>query len=90
MKPRVVVHHGTGVSEIVRGEEIEIDNPHEGQWIGYGARREDGWPLCPGCGDDELYSLEMPVATEDTIIGCYACGWKPPTAQRQSVSSEDK
>lgn len=35
--------------------------------------RKDGWPLCPLCGDDELYSLEIP-ATAETIRACYRCG----------------
>lgn len=35
--------------------------------------RPDGWPLCPDCGDDELYSLAIP-ATAETICGCYRCG----------------
>lgn len=38
--------------------------------------RPDGWPLCPQCGDDELYSLANP-ATIATIQGCYRCDWKP-------------
>jgi hypothetical protein len=37
------------------------------------AWRADGWPLCPSCGDDDLYSLELP-ATARTICGCYRCG----------------
>jgi len=35
--------------------------------------RRDGWPFCPICGDDELYSQEIP-ATAATICGCYRCG----------------
>lgn len=38
--------------------------------------RSDGWPLCPVCGEDELYSLAVP-ATVETIVGCYRCNWKP-------------
>lgn len=41
----------------------------------YTEHRADGWPLCPRCGDDELYSLMVP-ATIETIAGCYACNWK--------------
>lgn len=37
------------------------------------ARRTDGWPLCPACGEDELYSLSM-VPTPMSIEGCYRCG----------------
>lgn len=39
--------------------------------------RADGWPLCPTCGEDELYSLAT-YATLGTIEGCYRCGWRPP------------
>jgi hypothetical protein len=39
-------------------------------------RRPDGWPLCPKCGEDELYSVANPP-TEDTIRGCYNCNWRP-------------
>lgn len=39
--------------------------------------RKDGWPHCPDCGADELYSLTDPAEVE-TIVGCYACHWKPP------------
>lgn len=42
----------------------------------YARRRRDGWPLCPRCGEDELYSLATP-ATIETICGCYRCGWRP-------------
>lgn len=41
----------------------------------YSERRRDGWPLCPRCGEDELYSLAIP-ATIETIEACYACNWK--------------
>lgn len=47
----------------------------------YVAHRPDGWPLCPLCGEDELYSLAEP-ATIATIVGCYACGFKPDKAPR--------
>jgi len=40
----------------------------------FSEHREDGWPLCPACGEDELYSLDFP-ASIDTISGCYNCGW---------------
>jgi hypothetical protein len=47
--------------------------------------RKDGWPLCPRCGEDELYSLRWmgpdppPSLGEfiDTIEGCYSCHRKP-------------
>lgn len=41
--------------------------------------REDGWPICPHCDEDELYSLAgritgLPSATPETVAGCYRCG----------------
>lgn len=51
-------------------------------------RRPDDWPLCPLCGEDELYSLDYRQETVtgeyDTelvllIHGCYRCGWMPRT-----------
>lgn len=42
--------------------------------------RKDGWPLCPQCGEDELYSLCVP-ATAETITGCYRCSWTPPAPE---------
>lgn len=53
----------------------------------YEERRADGWPLCPECGEDELYSLAMPKATEATIEGCYRCGWKPATVWEKAIKS---
>lgn len=43
----------------------------------YRMHREDGWPLCPDCEADELYSLADPPSIA-TIRGCYACAWMPP------------
>jgi hypothetical protein len=43
---------------------------------GYARRRADGWPLCPRCDEDELWSGAIP-ATEDTIVSCLRCGWRP-------------
>lgn len=46
--------------------------------------REDGWPLCPNCGEDELYSRfnwngegERPPIQEwiDAGLACYNCAW---------------
>lgn len=42
--------------------------------------RADGWPLCPWCGEDELYSLAAP-ASERAIAGCYLCGTRPPAKE---------
>lgn len=52
----------------------------------YKEYRKDGWPLCPQCGDDELYSKEMLAWTgkgerptlEQCVAGemaCYKCNW---------------
>lgn len=49
--------------------------------------REDGWPLCPGCGEDELYALANWPGEERPqlawflvrIDGCYRCNWAPAT-----------
>jgi predicted RNA-binding Zn-ribbon protein involved in translation (DUF1610 family) len=38
--------------------------------------RADGWPYCPQCDEDELWS-NATYATIDTIVGCYRCDWKP-------------
>lgn len=40
------------------------------------AHRPDGWPLCPNCGEDELWSDGIPLTIE-TIRSCYVCGWNP-------------
>src|SRR5262249_23757670 len=48
------------------------------------ATRQDGWPLCPRCGEDELWSSfawngdgERPPmqAWLDAGLTCYQCGW---------------
>lgn len=40
---------------------------------GYRRWRPDGWPFCPSCDEDELYSL-ADSPTVETICGCYRCG----------------
>lgn len=48
--------------------------------------RKDGWPLCPCCGEDELFSSAMmnwngdgerPTLQQclDNTMICYRCGW---------------
>lgn len=48
--------------------------------------RKDGWPLCPKCEEDEVYSVVMmcwkgdePKPTMEECLqgelGCYRCGW---------------
>lgn len=62
-------------------------NPHE--------FRADGWPLCPGCGGDEVYSLiwneDGPRPSMDEVmagaLACYRCTWKKP-AQPQPLPVE--
>jgi hypothetical protein len=39
--------------------------------------RADGWPLCPRCGEDELWSNAI-QPTIETIVGCYFCRWEAP------------
>ena len=43
--------------------------------------RKDGWPICPSCGEDEVYSLlwksgERPPLEEflASPLSCYNCG----------------
>jgi hypothetical protein len=48
----------------------------------YTAFRLDGWPLCPGCGKDELWGIPSTEQNSDgkqlwVIQSCYLCGWKP-------------
>jgi hypothetical protein len=58
--------------------------------------RADGWPLCPNCHNDELYSLlsckdpsGVPRAPtlaeflEDDDFCCYACSWCGSLKQRR-------
>lgn len=37
--------------------------------------RVDGWPLCPRCGADELFSGEIPAKPTDDLQ-CLACNWR--------------
>jgi hypothetical protein len=45
---------------------------------------KDGWPLCPRCGEDELYSLDIP-ATVESIRGCYNCEFSPQSADEYAA-----
>jgi hypothetical protein len=36
--------------------------------------RADGWPLCPRCGEDELWSAAVP-ADAGGDLQCYECRW---------------
>jgi predicted RNA-binding Zn-ribbon protein involved in translation (DUF1610 family) len=64
--------------EIVRTCRIDLLQMMAGAEQVYPRRRTDGWPLCPACGDDELWSAEIP-ATVETIVSCLGCGWRPRT-----------
>lgn len=55
-------------------------------WRRFTEFRKDGWPLCPACGEEELWSGlmmrwdgegERPTLDECLAqdFGCYACGW---------------
>lgn len=61
---------------IDRHEYVKDDSYFEDPPARYKKFRKDGWPYCPQCEEDELYSLSVP-ATAETIIGCYICGWTP-------------
>lgn len=39
------------------------------------AYRRDGWPLCPQCGHDELWSARLPARPSDPLT-CYLCDWR--------------
>lgn len=47
--------------------------------------RDDGWPICPSCGEDEIYSLDSKVTNGKGLdlvlslqvyIGCYNCTFR--------------
>lgn len=54
--------------------------------------RADGWPLCPRCGEDELWShtgMEPPYAPNipletyfESEFRCYRCNWSGRIANR--------
>jgi hypothetical protein len=38
-------------------------------------RREDGWPICPWCGEDELAAIKkLAEPSPDAVDICYVCG----------------
>lgn len=61
--------HPVTLAEVKPG--IHADPPEPG------ASRPDGWPRCPGCGEDELYCLRFDLyATGLQVgdeLGCYRC-----------------
>ena len=62
---------------VVFGEDGEVEKVFAVCLHVYREFRDDGWPLCPQCGEDELWSPASP-ATIETISGCYRCDWKAP------------
>lgn len=57
----------------------------------YTEHRADGWPLCPYCGEDELWSGFMWDGSDpkppmqswiDHGLRCYRCGWD---SERHSI-----
>lgn len=50
-----------------------LTNPRTGRTLPVIEQRDDGWPICPFCDNDELWSDMMP-AQADAIAGCYVCG----------------
>ena len=57
---------------------------HPEEWQQFTAFRRDGWPLCPGCGEDELWTPWTPpegceANLDDYIankLSCLRCGWR--------------
>ncbi len=69
---------------LCKPDEIRPAPPPHGRIMEF-ERRQDGWPLCPHCGEDELWSPliwdgedERPSIDAYTAAGlsCYYCGWK--------------
>jgi uncharacterized protein (DUF983 family) len=64
--------------------------------INYTEHRKDGWPLCPVCGEDELWSGfnwngdgEPPPmqAWIDHGLRCYLCGFDSQQESRRDLES---
>ena len=65
-----------------------LDQEGSGVLLPFSQTRQDGWPLCPVCGEDELFTM-MPLEFQPTSLGnttvlerivhghwgCYACEW---------------
>lgn len=58
--------------------------------------RQDGWPLCPLCKEDELYSVLMLKCTSAEhkptvaqcmrdVMRCYKCGWASDMNPRRTL-----
>ena len=69
---------------IVVDDESHIFVHHPEEWSQFTRFRADGWPLCPGCGEDELWTPWTPTAGEEAGLDdyvanklrCYACRWE--------------
>ena len=56
---------------------------HPDEWDQFRAFRADGWPLCPSCGDDELWTpwtppVDQTACLDDYVankLRCLMCGW---------------
>ena len=64
------------LSEIVRiaNEAIRPQLPRPVRTVTVLRWRADGWPLCPICDEDELWSGELTDPTAETVCACYRCG----------------
>lgn len=62
----------------------------------YADFRQDGWPLCPFCKEDELYSVLMLKCTSDAdrptilqcmrnVMRCYRCSWASDSPLRNTM-----
>ena len=62
--------------------------------------RNDGWPLCPCCGEDEVWSpclwtvltwssLVLNVFRRNPLLACLGCGWSQDVTecQQQAIMS---
>ena len=41
--------------------------------------RPDGWPLCPDCGEDELY-----ITPQQYYVKCYHCSWSEEDSEKMT------
>ena len=84
-EPRIIVVYGE--SHIFH---TFVHHPEE--WSQFTRFRADGWPLCPGCGEDELWTPWTPPADAEATfddyvankfddyvankLRCLACRWE--------------
>lgn len=67
--------------EAVGEHRIIVHHPEE--WRQYTAFRRDGWPFCPRCGEDELWTPWTPEGEEASLddyiankLSCLRCEWR--------------